>query len=251
MVTEDYGNSFDESLLHEAAIRRVVGRDRHVEFTLDDHLSLDTVDRGLRSYLQRTGERFRGGSVSLNLGSRRITQKDLNQLVTMLVKEYGLRVVGLWCGQELLEELLADRGTLPVDLVVRPAISSTQDVVSPDTLLWRGTCRSGTTVHNSGNLVVLGDVNPGAEVTATGDILIFGKLRGLAHAGVGGSSDTGAVVIGISLEAAQLRLGSQIHISSPRTLSKGNEQSPFMARLENGTMRIDQYTPRSVWPQWR
>ena len=251
MVNADYGSSFDESLLREAAIRRVVGRDRHVEFTLDDHLSLDTVDRGLRSYLQRTGERFRGGSVSLNLGSRRVTQDDLTQLVRMLVDEYGLRVIGLWCGQELLEELLTDRGTLPADVVVRPASDSTQDASSPDTLLWRGTCRSGTTVHNSGNLVVLGDVNPGAEVTATGDILIFGKLRGLAHAGVGGSSDTKAVVIGISLEGSQLRLGSQIHISTPQRPSKSQNQSQFMARLENGTIRIDQYTARSVWPQWR
>ncbi|HBU12606.1 MAG TPA: hypothetical protein DEB31_07755, partial [Clostridiales bacterium] len=49
-----------------------------------------------------------------------------------------------------------------------------------------GTVRSGQRIESEGDIVIVGDVNPGAEVIAGGSIAVFGKLRGLAHAGCGG-----------------------------------------------------------------
>ena len=54
---------------------------------------------------------------------------------------------------------------------------------SPGTLYHPGTLRGGQVLHHTGNIVVIGDVNPGAELVATGDIVVFGRLRGIAHAG--------------------------------------------------------------------
>ncbi len=54
---------------------------------------------------------------------------------------------------------------------------------APDDALPRGTLRGGQALHHAGNIVVVGDVNPGAELVATGDILVFGRLAGIAHAG--------------------------------------------------------------------
>jgi septum site-determining protein MinC len=81
-------------------------------------------------------------------------------------------------------------------------------VESVTTLYHTGTLRGGQALHHVGNLVVVGDVNPGAEVVATGDILVFGRLAGVAHAGAQGNEK--ARVYGLRLEPVQLRIGSRI-----------------------------------------
>jgi septum site-determining protein MinC len=74
----------------------------------------------------------------------------------------------------------------------------------------RGTLRSGQTIHHAGHVTVIGDVNPGAEVVAGGDIVVWGKLRGIAHAGAMGD---GALVCALQLAPSQIRISS--HIARP------------------------------------
>jgi septum formation inhibitor MinC len=76
------------------------------------------------------------------------------------------------------------------------------------TLYHRGTLRGGQTLHNLGNIVIIGDVNPGAELIASGDILVFGSLRGVAHAGAQG--DASARVVALELAPTQLRIATMI-----------------------------------------
>lgn len=78
----------------------------------------------------------------------------------------------------------------------------------PSTLYHTGTLRGGQSLHNVGNIVVVGDVNPGAELVATGDIVVFGSLRGVAHAGAQG--ETSARVYAVDLAATQLRIAALI-----------------------------------------
>ncbi len=56
--------------------------------------------------------------------------------------------------------------------------------------------------------MVLGDVNPGGEVVAGGDVIVVGKLRGLAHAGAGGNR--GAAIWALGVEAKQLRIADLV-----------------------------------------
>jgi septum site-determining protein MinC len=78
----------------------------------------------------------------------------------------------------------------------------------PGTLYHAATLRGGQTLHHTGNIVVVGDVNPGAELIATGDILVFGRLAGIAHAGAQG--DENARIYALDLAATQLRIATYI-----------------------------------------
>lgn len=78
-------------------------------------------------------------------------------------------------------------------------------------LLLRETLRSGRSVWHEGHVIVLGDVNPGAEIIATGNVIVWGRLRGLVHAGAGG--DTAAVICALDLNPTQLRIGDQIAVA--------------------------------------
>jgi len=77
-----------------------------------------------------------------------------------------------------------------------------------DAVIINRTLRSGQRVKHQANIVIVGDVNPGAEVIAGGDIIVFGRLRGVVHAGAGGSKES--QVAALKLNPTQLRIASLI-----------------------------------------
>ena len=71
-------------------------------------------------------------------------------------------------------------------------------------LYMRATVRSGVEVRHPGSIIVFGDVNPGASIVADGDIIVWGKLRGLVHAGANGNAQS--IVAALQMEPTQIRI---------------------------------------------
>lgn len=82
---------------------------------------------------------------------------------------------------------------------------NTKETEKLPTLYIHRTLRSGQSLSSEGNIVVIGDVNPGAEIVAKGDITIWGILGGIAHAGSDGN--TYSRIRALKLNAIQLRIG--------------------------------------------
>jgi septum site-determining protein MinC len=109
-------------------------------------------------------------------------------------------------------------------------------LMSERTLLVQRTLRSGQSINYPGHVVVLGDVNPGAEVRAGGHVMVLGNLRGTVHAGAWG--DERAVVVAFRLQPTQLRIA---HLIS-RSPDEGQEpQEPEIARISDGLVVIEPY----------
>lgn len=81
-----------------------------------------------------------------------------------------------------------------------------KDIATSETKFHRGSLRSGQRVEFEGSLVILGDVNAGAEVIAGENVVVVGILRGLAHAGAKGNKE--AIIAAASIEAPQLRIAN-------------------------------------------
>ena len=108
-------------------------------------------------------------------------------------------------------------------LTPAPAPTAVTEPPSPAVLYHRGTLRGGQSLANVGHIVVVGDVNPGAELVAGGDIVVFGALRGVAHAGAQG--ETSARVYALSLAPTQLRIATTIAAGFERDGSFGPEEA--------------------------
>lgn len=106
-----------------------------------------------------------------------------------------------------------------------------------NTLLHKRTLRSGQRIDYDGNVVVLGDVNPGAVINCTGDILVFGTLRGVAHAGAQGNAK--AVVVAFRLEPTQLRIAQ--YISRAPDGETAAPTGPEMALVKDDQIQIEVY----------
>ncbi len=83
-----------------------------------------------------------------------------------------------------------------------------QEIKSSETKFHRGSLRSGQRIEYEGSLVIIGDVNAGAEVVAGEHIVILGRLYGLAHAGAKGN--TKAVIAANIIDCPQIRIADKI-----------------------------------------
>ena len=81
-----------------------------------------------------------------------------------------------------------------------------QEVAISETKFHRGSLRSGQRLETEGSIVIIGDVNSGAEVIASDNIVVLGNLRGLAHAGAKGNKN--AIIAAGKLDAVQLRISN-------------------------------------------
>lgn len=105
-----------------------------------------------------------------------------------------------------------------------------------DTLFLRRTVRSGQAIHHASNVVVLGDVNPGAEIVAGGDIVVWGVLRGMVHAGY--PDNEGAVVCALLLAPVQLRIA---HLLSRPPEGLDVQPRPEVATIREGQIVVESW----------
>jgi septum site-determining protein MinC len=118
--------------------------------------------------------------------------------------------------------------------------SSNKTEVVPRTL------RAGMRIEKPGNVIVLGDVNPGAELIAGGDIIVSGTLRGMAHAGVSGRE--GAIIYAQHIAAPQVRIAHALARAPEGSSLDAMRTAPpsdvaEIAKLESGQIVIEPYKP--------
>ncbi len=109
------------------------------------------------------------------------------------------------------------------------------EMIDENTILVRRTLRSGQKIHFDGNVVVVGDVNPGAEIVASGHIIVLGALRGVVHAGASG--DEQAAVLAFRLQPTQLRIAN--HITRPPDDEITGPEQPEIARIKDNMVTIE------------
>ncbi|MCM1984218.1 septum site-determining protein MinC [Lyngbya confervoides] len=95
------------------------------------------------------------------------------------------------------------------------------------------TIRSGSEIQHGGHIFLLGDVNPGGTIIADGDIVIWGRLRGVAHAGASG--DRGACIMALRMEPTQLRIANKV---ARAPAAKLEEIYPEVAHIAAEGIRI-------------
>jgi len=113
-----------------------------------------------------------------------------------------------------------------------------EDLGEETALFLNRTLRSGTRIEFSGHVVVLGDVNPGAEIFADGNIMIWGRLRGMVHAGAKGNRN--AVICALDLSPMQLRIAEEVAAA----LKPRENPKPEIARInKDGKLQSELWLP--------
>lgn len=109
---------------------------------------------------------------------------------------------------------------------------------SRDLMVYK-TLRSGQKVHSDASIIIWGDVHESAEITAAKDVVVLGRLEGLAHAGCFG--DLNSTIFALTLTPRQLRIGDRISRSSGKVVKNAY---PEIAYVEADSICIKKYTNR-------
>ena len=209
---------------------------------------------------------WRGAQVTLVCGARPVSFADLSALCERIKVGWGLVPIAVAAadantraaGEKLAlvsyEELpvvkmperrerdrpAAASAAASAGEAAPPAAAPAPPTPGSNALYVQNTVRSGQRIVHDGHVVICGDVNAGAEVIAGGDVLVFGTLRGLAHAGSMGNE--AARIVAVSLRPPQLRIAQKIARApeeGPKTSGQTQPaRTPEVARIENGEIGV-------------
>jgi septum site-determining protein MinC len=211
-----------------------------ISVSLDPSQPIETLQSDLKTAFERLNHVADNANVILEPGGQEDHKELIDTLASFLRKNFA---VGSVTGPVRKREVSEER--------VRQ-----QDVVQAwrnrrsEALILAGRVRSGQNVTARKHLILLGDVNPGGEVIAGGDILVLGSLCGTAAAGQPDHEE--AIVLALDFRPMQVQISGVIETNfSP----SGMGQAEF-ARVKDGTIQIENYLKagpfrRRSWPEVR
>jgi len=184
----------------------------------------------LLEQITKQADFLRGGKLAIDIENQALSVTELSRLRSE-ISEMGLSlwaVIGNSPKTILAAQSLGLATKLPKPTIEhnypRQEVNTTD---GEDAILVLRTMRSGNKLQCAGHVVVIGDVNPGAEIVSGGNVVVWGRLRGVVHAGADGNEQ--AEICALDLSPTQLRIAGKIALAPQR---RGKPQ-PEIARIKN------------------
>ncbi len=213
--------------------------------TLEPGTSFSDLLNALADRISEAPSFFRGASLSVDTSHRSLQTSERSQLEDLLA-HYHMSVAPIESGVERHRAMNTTITLPPPESLNEGAVTKDiRDIEqaqrdgrdTEDTLFLRRTVRSGQAIHHSSNVVVLGDVNPGAEIVAGGDIIVWGVLRGMVHAGY--LENNTALVCALQLTPVQLRIA---HLLSRPPEGFEAQPRPEVAAIKQGQIVVETWS---------
>lgn len=207
--------------------------------TLEPETPFSELLNALAQRIEEAPSFFRGASLTVDTSRRNLRLNERKQLEHLLA-HYQMSVAAMEKGMEIRKEVpkTITLPETPLNTVTVPEsgqASLQRDArETDDTLFIRRTVRSGQAIHHHSNVVVLGDVNNGAEIVAGGDIIVWGVLRGMVHAGYPNNEQ--ALVCSLLLSPVQLRIA---HLLSRPPEGFEAQARPEVAAIRQGQIIVE------------
>lgn len=200
---------------------------------IKEDMDMDKIKDNLNKKI-KPSKRFFEGAKIVNFKGKRLSKEEFDELKDLVENDYGMTVVGEYSEDQA---MFVDKEETKEDTSYEKLPYS--NVIQDKVLMLRATVRSGQLIEFNGNIVIIGDVNPGAQIKATGCIVIMGTMRGVAHAGSNGNYE--AFVAAMNLQPAQIRIGDII-TRSPDGFGV-RASVPEMAVVKRGMIFVEPYLP--------
>lgn len=170
---------------------------------------------------------LQGMKLSIDLGQRELSPEAIDQLYD-LMSNYQNEPVDILAESRTVRAEARTAGFISKPPMPKPTHSEPE----PSSSVLSRTVRSGQVLRHHGDLVILGDVNAGAEVIASGSVVVFGRVRGVVYAGAMG--DRAAVICAIELAATQLRI-ADLRARAPED---AGQKTPEIASIEDNHIAV-------------
>lgn len=212
---------------------------------LKQDVSFEEIVNSLLIKINSAGKFFRGAKLAVQYRGRKLNEEEKNKLHDLLKNNSGAHILSF-------DEDKSDNNTSASKASTNNNASERNNQIKKYTYFkgidegmskfYQGTVRSGQLITFDGNLVILGDVNPGAVVEATGNIIVMGLLRGVVHAGSDGNKK--AIIAALGLNPTQLRIGDLITRSPDDEKGIGTNLIPEVAYVKDNKLFVERFLPQ-------
>ncbi len=193
---------------------------------------------------------FYQGSRIIGVKGKRLSYKQKAAIESLIYDQYGITVESLeepveiapivdMAPKRTVDAVIPEIPEIPketLNVVTEQVLNNKTPNCVSDTHFVFGTMRSGKSVHYPGHVVVIGDVNPGAEIVAEGNIIVMGRVLGFIHAGSAGNDQ--AIIIANLLKPTQIRISTYISVP-PSDDESFHTTVPEKAIVYNGVIKIE------------
>jgi len=205
----------------------IKGKNGGFEIAVSAQTTFSELKESLIKKLEKNKGFFAGTEAKIVFTGKEMSKARKHDLKRLLEMDYGLTDVTFG------EDFSVPENSVSVKKAAEREEKNTSDKVQlisdnyfdSKSIFVAHTLRSGQRVECAGDVVVLGDVNIGAEVIAAGSVAVMGTLRGLVHAGATGRSDV--VVAAGALLPGQLRISGKIAVFPEGKQDNGPEIAEF------------------------
>ena len=166
-------------------------RTDEVVIKIDDNAKQEDVIEELDKKMKDLKKMYQDEKTPIRVTGKILTNKELQEIREIIKSKIDVEIK------------FDTPTTLGLHSITR---SYKKDVGTSETTFHKGSLRSGQRLEVEGSLVIIGDVNAGAEVIAADNIAVIGTLRGLAHAGAKGNKE--AIIAASTLDAVQIRISN-------------------------------------------
>jgi len=204
-----------------------------ITIMLDEATDFSIIEEKLRKKVSDARQFFEGATTNIAFKGRDLTRQQESRLLKIITTETTMKVT-LIDGANLkpLPRTARRHASAPRAIPTAPPNIGYKE---SNTAYCHGGLRSGQSVKFGGSVVILGDVNPGSEVVAEGNVIVLGALKGMAHAGASG--DSSSFVSAQVMQPIQLRI-SNIITAVPPPKDKKETPKPSIAYVKDGQVFV-------------
>lgn len=203
---------------------------------LDKDLEFEAIKTALRRKVLDAKKFFGNSKTSILFKGRDLTDVEEKELLGIISHSTDLNIA--FVSVPITSSSTSASAKEPTDKLNPQTIHDALNRVSwsqNNTIFHKGSLRSGQALNHIGSIVVIGDVNPGGEIIAEGNVIVLGSLKGVVHAGCSGNYD--CFVAALNLSPTQLRI-SDIITFIPKEMNKNSSTTPSLAYIQEKQIYI-------------
>ena len=171
---------------------------------------------------------YKGTTLILRIDLKSIHKKEVQILKEVLLTEIELKDI-------VLEDIEKEK---KIEQSNETESKTFSGIYEGKTKFIRKTVRGGESISYQGNIVIIGDINSGAEIYAAGNVIVLGRIKGKVSAGTNGN--TKAVIAAFLLQPEILKI-AKIIAMSPDDIEKPSY--PELAKIKDGAIIVEPYLP--------
>ncbi len=204
---------------------------------LDASLPFDELKQTVAEKFTESAKFFKKASMGISFEGRELADDEIKELLDIIESNTDINIV---CVMDSNVEREEQFKRAIEEQSAEAASAAASAYRGNDGQFYRGTLRSGQVLESDSSIVILGDVNPGAKVVSSGNVVVLGALKGTVYAGVTGNE--ASFVVALEMSPMQIRIGDIIARCSDtqgKTKQKKVKPETKIAFVENENIYIE------------